>query len=381
MKTRYLNKLNMFPVVFKNNIFDGCLANPKKIPQFILGIFSSGIQFPDFYHFFFSKFSTAVFLASRKKIMIKGAVTLFTQSFIVENISKIFSRDIRPFISFCRSCSALRAIFWFTKLACYPCMQGRISNIIPFPLRIIFSGKIMEAIKTFSGTIFSISLFYTRKFCFNFFSTIQAIFNYKHLYLQTKWLCSACFEVTVRLLTHTKSHILNIKNPLPQSIFIIYFLFILSIPVFAQPAPCIFEWCGAILPKTAGEKVTGKDNCGNYCSKHGIAVAVPTAPPVAAKPETAIVPKEEVIVQPAKDGLGKTGNVEGITVTLSTNARNEPVLTAICPASGFNEWDYKMFQAGYKQKVVKRDDEVFIIYEKCGPGCLESIISPQEESQ
>ena len=51
----------------------------------------------------------------------------------------------------------------------------------------------------------------------------------------------------------------------------------------AQPAvsPCAFEWCDARLPK-AGEKVIGKDNCGNYCSKHGVAVEI--APPEATKP-------------------------------------------------------------------------------------------------
>ena len=37
-------------------------------------------------------------------------------------------------------------------------------------------------------------------------------------------------------------------------------------------AECTFEWCDAVLPKNIGEKVIGKDNCGNYCSKHGIAV-------------------------------------------------------------------------------------------------------------
>ena len=60
--------------------------------------------------------------------------------------------------------------------------------------------------------------------------------------------------------------------------------------------PCVFEFCNAVLPKTAGEKVTGKDNCGNYCSKHGIAIETPpTASPVAAKPETVIVPGKPAI--------------------------------------------------------------------------------------
>ena len=134
---------------------------------------------------------------------------------------------------------------------------------------------------------------------------------------------------------------------------------------FAQPAavpvkPCVFEWCSAVLPKTAGEKVTGKDNCGNYCSKHGIAVAAPTVPPLPAKPETAIVPKEEVIAQPAKDLLGQAA----VSVTLAQDEQGRPVLQAICPVSGFNEYDLKALELGFKQKVVTRGKETFIIYEK-----------------
>ena len=73
---------------------------------------------------------------------------------------------------------------------------------------------------------------------------------------------------------------------------------------------------------------------------------------------------KEPIVQPAKDLLGKTGNVEGVSVTLATNEQGQPVLKAFCPPTGFNEWDYKALMAGYRQKVIKRGEQVFIIYEK-----------------
>lgn len=136
---------------------------------------------------------------------------------------------------------------------------------------------------------------------------------------------------------------------------------------FAQPASvCVFEFCNAVLPKTAGEKVTGKDNCGNYCSKHGIAVAAPTAPPVTAKPETAIVPKETPIAPPAKDLLRSPGNVGGITVTLSTNAKNEPVMSAFCEKeeTGINRWDVQMYKMGYHQVHKEIGDTVVTSYEK-----------------
>ena len=144
---------------------------------------------------------------------------------------------------------------------------------------------------------------------------------------------------------------------------ILAFLLLCNI-AHAQPAPCVYEWCDTVLPKAVGEKVVGKDNCGNVCSKHGIAVAAPTASPVAAKPETAIVPKEEAIVQPAKDLLRSQGNVEGITVTLFTNSKGEPVMSAFCEKGGLTEWDYRMYQDGYKQKVKKVGNQMHVYYEK-----------------
>lgn len=103
------------------------------------------------------------------------------------------------------------------------------------------------------------------------------------------------------------------------------------------PPACIFEWCGALLPTTAGEKTTGKDNCGNYCSKHGIGIATPPT----------------------------ASTSTGTTVTLSTNEKGEPVLTAICPAtSTFNEYDFKMHQLGYIRKAKKVAGKMFVYYDK-----------------
>ena len=79
---------------------------------------------------------------------------------------------------------------------------------------------------------------------------------------------------------------------------------------FAQTKPCAFEWCDARLPK-AGEKVTGKDNCGNVCSKHGIAVETP----------------------------------------------------AVC-STGVNEWDYKLYHEGFRQKAQMVGNELWVHYEK-----------------
>ena len=127
---------------------------------------------------------------------------------------------------------------------------------------------------------------------------------------------------------------------------------------FAQPAPCVFEWCSAVLPKTAGEKVTGKDNCGNYCSKHGIAIeTAPTAPPVAPAPEIA----KPAIAQPAKDLLGQAA----ISVTLAMNEKNEPILRCECPMTdGLTEWDYRLYSEGYRQKANKVGGVTWIRYEK-----------------
>ena|SRR3990167_9401102 len=79
---------------------------------------------------------------------------------------------------------------------------------------------------------------------------------------------------------------------------------------FAQTKPCVYEWCDARLPK-AGEKVIGKDNCGNVCSKHGIAVETP----------------------------------------------------AVC-STGINEWDYNLYIKGYRQKAEIVGNELWIHYEK-----------------
>ena len=123
---------------------------------------------------------------------------------------------------------------------------------------------------------------------------------------------------------------------------------------FAQPA----YWCDAGWPPPAGsDRTKGKDSDGNVCIKI-------SHPPEAVKPKTGEMADKEPIAQPAKDLLGKTGNGEGIAVTLSTNAEGEPVLRASCPPAGFSEWDYKALMAGYRQKVVKRGEQVFIIYEK-----------------
>ena len=133
----------------------------------------------------------------------------------------------------------------------YPIMQSGILNIVPFPIRIIFTlalnthflfkifrmalakerilfTKTMNSKhrmifsrnmftminpKTLLRTKFPLSFFNIRRFSFEFFITYQTIFN--HFYLQSKRLFSACSEVTVMLLTHTQSRMLAIKNLLP----------------------------------------------------------------------------------------------------------------------------------------------------------------------
>ena len=133
---------------------------------------------------------------------------------------------------------------------------------------------------------------------------------------------------------------------------------------FAQPASTY--WCNAPWPPPAGsDRTMGKDSDGHTCVK--IAKEMPpTAPPVPAKPETAIVPKEGATVQPAKDLLRSRGNVEGISVTLSTNAKGEPVLSAVCEKgeTGINHWDVQMYKMGYHQVHTKIGDTVVTSYEK-----------------
>lgn len=108
----------------------------------------------------------------------------------------------------------------------------------------------------------------------------------------------------------------------------------------AHTEGCVFEWCDAILPSVAGEKVVGKDNCGNYCSKHGIEVKV----------------IEKVVEE--KDSTG------GVKITLLKDDEGNPVMIASCPATGINEWDYKLYMEGFIQKSVKKGDFVHIYYSK-----------------
>lgn len=116
----------------------------------------------------------------------------------------------------------------------------------------------------------------------------------------------------------------------------------------AQPAPAY--WCNAPWPPPSGQDRTmGKDSDGHTCIK----IAKPIETP-------ATTPASPAIAPPAKDLPSQAA----ISVTLAQDEQGRPILQAICPASGFNEWDYKMFQAGFKQKIVKRGEEVFIIYEK-----------------
>lgn len=90
-----------------------------------------------------------------------------------------------------------------------------------------FSDRLFR--KWFANLIFRVTFFFT-KFSFPFFyfkrdniKFFSALFtnSLNHFNLQTKRLCSACLEVTVKLLTHTKRRWLAIKNPLPLSNFII----------------------------------------------------------------------------------------------------------------------------------------------------------------
>ena len=148
----------------------------------------------------------------------------------------------------------------------------------------------------------------------------------------------------------------------PRYLITLYFALICN-TVFAQPAA---YWCDAPWPPPAGsDRTMGKDSNGQVCIK--IAKEMPfIAPPVAAKPETAIVPGKPAIAQPAKDLLRSQGNVEGISVTLSTNAKNEPVLTAVCEKgeTGINRWDVQMYKMGYHQVHTKIGDTVVTSYEK-----------------
>ena len=86
----------------------------------------------------------------------------------------------------------------------------------------------------------------------------------------------------------------------------------------------------------------------------------PTAPPAPANLTATIVPKEGATVTPAKDLLGQAA----ISVTLAQDEQGRPILQAVCPGAGFNEWDFKALQAGYHAKVVTRGKETFVIYEK-----------------
>jgi hypothetical protein len=108
---------------------------------------------------------------------------------------------------------------------------------------------------------------------------------------------------------------------------------------------CTFEWCDAPAPTIAGQKVEGKDNCGNYCSKFGIEVV-----------------KEVIVEVPQECPAQENGNM---SVTLTKDANGNPVFNASCPSSSrFNEWEYKMYQEGFRIKFVKRGDKYFAIYEK-----------------
>lgn len=150
----------------------------------------------------------------------------------------------------------------------------------------------------------------------------------------------------------------------PQHLIPLYFALLCN-TAFAQTAPTY--WCNAPWPPPVGsDRTIGKDSDGHTCIKIAKPLeTVPTAPPTAAKPETTIVPKEGAIAQPAKDLLRSQGNLEGISVTLSTNDRNEPVLTAICPKTdGLTKYDYEMYQHGYKQKAREIGGQLWIYYEK-----------------
>ena len=268
---------------------------------------------------------------------IEDPMTSYTQSFEIFIILFIVFGNIGPIIfpGFV-SHPAFRTKFRLTKLSTYPGMETMISDIISFPIRIFislldifhfnfkflrmffsfhpemwgaFSRTILsfsnfyptrkcfeyfiaskaflskstrEVIKTFQRTIFSFSPFHTIRLYSKLLSTLQTVSDYRHACLQIKRLCSACFEVTVRLLTHTKSHILNIKNPLPQSLFIICFLFILSTISYAEPYFCSAPW----PPPAGSDSTRGKDSDGSVCIKISKpvekVVEVPALPCVAA---------------------------------------------------------------------------------------------------
>lgn len=96
-------------------------------------------------------------------------------------------------------------------------------------------------------------------------------------------------------------------------------------------AECVYEWCDAILPK-AGEKVEGKDNCGRYCSKHGIEI--------------------------------DNTKEKSISITLSKNEKNEPIMKASCPSFGLNKWEAGLIKDGFKAKLKVKKGKVYKIYEK-----------------
>ena len=148
-------------------------------------------------------------------------------------------------------------------------------------------------------------------------------------------------------------------------LFLVFILMLNASQVYAQPAavpvkPTVPYWCSAPWPPPAGsDRTMGKDSNGQVCIK--IAKEMPpTAPPVPSNLTAVIVPKEGATVTPAKDLLGQAA----ISVTLAQDEQGRPVLQAICPGSGFNEWDFKALQAGYHAKVVTRGKETFVIYEK-----------------
>ena len=147
------------------------------------------------------------------------------------------------------------------------------------------------------------------------------------------------------------------------SCFLLLLLVLTSSVAFADPYFCSAPW----PPPAGSDRTMGKDSDGHTCIK--IAKTVETAPiasPVAAPVKVGEISAKPEISQPAKDLLRSQGTVEGITVTLSTNAKGEPVMSAFCEngETGINRWDVQMYKMGYHQVHTKIGDTVVTSYEK-----------------
>lgn len=99
------------------------------------------------------------------------------------------------FISFCFSSSRYFNLISSFFIPWYSFIPSNLNT------KLIFIPRRMRFFKmTFTSIQLSMSFY-------------KSSFRITHIISKIKWLCSVCLEVTVKLLTHTKSHVLKIENP------------------------------------------------------------------------------------------------------------------------------------------------------------------------